>query len=169
MWGKVEKILSLLQPLLLLFISSPLCVLATKRELRGFWRSETGTLKREILDVTPTPHPLIPHSMSVFTHCSPKPASLYSPICFFSCLTSLLDPDVDGVFISPPGVLPSCLHPSIALCPSFLLLFLLFLALLPVGLSNICVVQARVADMSSQCRHRRSLQPAPLLVLHAMK
>lgn len=47
-------------PPLLLFISSPLCVLATKRELRGFWRIEPGTLKREILDATPIPpaHPI---------------------------------------------------------------------------------------------------------------
>lgn len=35
-WDNQEGFEPLLQPLLLLFISSPLCVLATKRELRGF-------------------------------------------------------------------------------------------------------------------------------------
>lgn len=68
--GKSGKDLSLLQPLLLLFISSPLCVLATKRELQGFWRSEAGTLKREILDATPIPSSPTPR---VYLHTAPPP------------------------------------------------------------------------------------------------
>lgn len=114
--GKSGKDLCLLQPLLLLFISSPLCVLATKRELRGFWRSEAGTLKREVLDVTPIAP--LPHSMSVFTHCSPTRPPSFPPFVSL-CLTSPLFPDVDSVFISPPGVLPFCLHPSLFIPPFF--------------------------------------------------
>lgn len=132
----------------------------------GFWRSEAGTLKREILDATPIPPP--PLHEYIYTLLPQPPTSLYSPICFFFNV-SLVSPALRlmvFLLVLQVSFLPVSIHPSLSVLLSF---FFFFLLCSKPAASNICAVQARVSDMSSQRRHRRSLQPDPILVLHAMK
>lgn len=118
--GKIGKDEPLAASLAVVYSFSPVCFGHNARTLRGFGGVRLEPLKGKFLMRLQCPPP--PLHECIYT-LLPHPDSVYSPICFFSCLTSLLCPDVDSLFISPPGVLPSCLHPSISLCRSFLFFF----------------------------------------------
>lgn len=93
----------------------------------GFWRSEAGTLKREILDATPIPPP--PLHEYIYTLLPQPPTSLYSPICFFFNV-SLVSPALRlmvFLLVLQVSFLPVSIHPSLSVLLSF---FFFFFALL---------------------------------------
>lgn len=120
--GKSENDSSPSQPLLLLFISSPLCVLATERELRGFWRSEAGTPKREILDATPIPPLLLPFTPRVYLHTAPSPHLLppHPPFASFHVsLVSSAPTLMVFLLVLQVSFLPVSIHLPLSVPPHF--------------------------------------------------